>query len=483
VLGSVLVAVAIVGLILYLNRGYSGYTARVILADAGGLQTGSNVTVGGIDVGRVSNLTLTRHDRAVAELQLDHSAAPLGQGASAIVQIDGFFGEREVLLKRGDYRNHPERSGATIPVQNSAVSVRLDDVVDTLNPDVQGALRTFLNEQGRALVGRGGSLAATLSELPHSLPALTQLLGQLSANQQALGDLVDRSDRVVAQVAGQRAHLGDMINSAHGTLAALASRRTDLGATVRTAPATLAQARSTLATLQGTAIPLAPAADGLRATAPALTAALHEIPTFANAAVPTLREVSRVAPKLQQLADVGTPVVRSLAPLTSRLESYTSQALAPLTTMLADRGGAANLFGEMEGWARSTQGYDASSHIFRFGATLSAASFKQLLSMLSVPGLPPLKNHRASHASTPAAPVPPAPSAPAAAQHPLPSLGGIAGALGGALGGAVHGTLGAVQGTAGAVAAGAAKTLAGATGLASGAGSHLNALLGYLLRK
>jgi hypothetical protein len=135
-----------------------------------------------------------------------------------------------------------------------------------------------------------------------------------------------------------------------------------------------------------------------------LTAALKQIPAFANAAVPTLNTVAEVAPALQRLGDEATPVVRSLPSLTTELTGYTNEALSPITTMLAPAGGAANLFGEMEGWARSTSGYDASSHIFRFGATIGASTFAQLLKDLSIPGLPPLSraaNKRTVSSGTP----------------------------------------------------------------------------------
>jgi phospholipid/cholesterol/gamma-HCH transport system substrate-binding protein len=482
-----IVAIVVAGVVLYATRSYTGYTAKVVLADAGGLQKGSNVSVGGVDVGTVADLYVDKHDRAVAMLHLDRSAVPLGPGARATVQIDGFFGEREVLLTRGNYRAHPERSSATIPVADSGVSVRLDDVVDSLDTDAQGALRTFLDEQGAALVGRGGDLSATLQQLPQTLPALTSLLGQLSANQQALGDLVERSDRVVGAVATQRSQLGSMINSASGALGALASRRMDLGATVNTAPATLSQARATLASLQGAAIPLSPAADGLRATAPSLTAALHEVPSFANAAIPTLNEVARVAPQLQRLANVGTPVVRALVPLTHSLVGYSRKALIPVTTMLADQGGASGLFGEMEGWARSTQGYDASSHIFRFGATVSAASFKQLLSMLSVPGLPALDRRTAktSRPATRSAAAAPA-SAPAPASGPRSSANPLAGVTA-TLNGAVSGAVKAAQGTVGKLQGAASKLLgtvtggSSAQGSAQGSGNAVSGLLKYLM--
>jgi phospholipid/cholesterol/gamma-HCH transport system substrate-binding protein len=467
-----LAAVVIVGGVLTLRPSYNGYTARVILADAGGLQNGSNVNVNGVTVGSVASLGLNHADRAVAVVHLDKSAAPLGAGATAMVEIEGFFGERALSLTRGSYRTQPQRSGTTIPVQRSSVSVRLDDVVDALNPDVQGALKTFLDEQGTALVGRGRDLGAVLQALPPSLSGLTQLMSQLSANQQALGALVDHSDRVVAQVAANRTQLGQMVNSANGALSALASRRTQLGQTVQTAPGALRQAQSTLATLQGTAIPLAPAADGLRATAPSLTTALHQIPEFANAAVPTLNTVARVAPQLQRLADQGTPVVRDLVPLTTELTSYTNQALGPVATELGSHGGAANTFGVMEGWARSTSGYDASSHIFRFGATVGANTFAQLLQDLSIPGLPPLRRSSGPAGATSGSRV--AASVPVGATNSAggsqasapthPTLSSQLGGLGAAVGGAVNRTLGAVGGT-------------GAKSSAS-----LQSLLGYLLK-
>jgi len=455
----VLVAVATV----LISEGSSrGYMVKVILADAGGLQNGSHVTINGVTVGEVTSLGLNKQDRAVAEVSLEKSAAPLGSGATALVQIEGFFGERELDLTRGDLKD-PEPSGTVIPVQDSGVSVRFDDVVDALDPDVQGALTTFLDEQGTALVGRGTDLASVLQALPPSLASTSELLDQLSANNQALGSLVYHSDRVVASIAGQRAQLGQLVASAGSAFNVLASRRAQLGETVQRAAGTLRQAQLTLATLQGAAIPLSPAADGLRAAAPSLTTALQEIPRFANAAVPTLNTIAAVAPQLQRLADEGTPVVRNLEPLTSDLTAYSSRALGPLSEMLADKGGAANLFGLMEGWARSTQGYDAAGHVFRFGATVGSDTFGDLLRLAGV-GASARQGIKSPAASRPATPsagensgagstATGKPAAPTAHTPQLPNIGA-----------AVNGAVGAVKST-------GANTAA-----------QLTTLLGYLLK-
>jgi phospholipid/cholesterol/gamma-HCH transport system substrate-binding protein len=399
---TVAVLVVVAAFVTVHNGGSGGYTVRVLLADAGGLESGSNVNVDGATVGRVKSLTVTKAGRALAVLELNQRAVPIGSGATAQVQIDGFFGERLMALSRGDFTSHPERSGSTIGISHSGVSVRLDDVLDSLNADAQGALAVFLNEEGTALVGRGQDVKDLLQQLPQTLPQLTSLLDQFSSNQQALGQLLDRSDQVVAEVANQRRYLTSMLRSGNSALSVLASRRDQLGATVQRAPAALKQAQTTLATLQGTAIPLAPAADGLRATAPTLVSALKEVPSFTKAAVPTLNEVSTVAPALDRLAAYGTPIVSQLVPLARELTTYSSSGLQPLTHMLADQGGAANFFGEMEGWARSTQGYDASGHIFRFGAVSNTQTFDALLAALNANGLTAAGTPKATPVSTPA---------------------------------------------------------------------------------
>jgi phospholipid/cholesterol/gamma-HCH transport system substrate-binding protein len=473
-----------------------GYTVTVMLADAGGLESGSNVNVAGATVGRVMSLTVDARGRAVAVLELNRRAAPIGSGARASVEIDGFFGERLVDLTRGDYARDPEPTGSTIPVSHSGVSVRLDDVLDSLDVDAQGALRTFLDEDGTALVGRGQSLQALLQQLPQTLPQLTDLLGQFSSNQRALGQLVDRSDQVVSEVAGQRRYLATLVNSANSALGVLASRRDALGSTLQRAPAALKQAQTTLARLQGTALPLAPAADGLRDTAPSLLTALRELPSFTHAAIPTLNEVAAVAPALDRLAAYGTPIVSELLPVTRELTTYSSEGLSPLLAMLADKGGAANLIGEMEGWARSTQGYDASGHIFRFGASVSAASFTQLLSTLSVPGLPPLNT--TSKPSTPASPTasasgsassPPASGPASAVSATVTTVNrGVANTVNSLLGG-VSGTVNRVSsGVTGVVSklhgGGTSSTSPAASTTSTGTSSHsLGSLLGYLTGK
>ena len=361
---------------LVLTGGDGRYLVRLEMDNAGGLRKGANVRVGGAPAGEVKQIRLDENDRAVAELRLEPGVAPIGRGARATVDTDGLFGERFVEIDRGDVRR-PEPSGGVIPAARASVSVRLDDVIDALDVDTRQALRAFLNEQGAAIAGRGNDLAATLEALPSGLDRTGTLLAELAAEDRALARLVESSDRVVGQVAAERRELGRLLGGFGATLDTLDSRRRELGETVRLAPATLRAARRALVALNAAAAPLIPAARGLRETAGPLTGVLAELPGFADDAEPALQTARRVAGDLQRLATRATPAVRDLRPVAAELSTYTRRGFGPFTELL-DRG-AADVFGVMEGWARSTQGRDAASHIFRFGASSGSDAFAALV--------------------------------------------------------------------------------------------------------
>ena len=356
-----LTVAVVYGGVLFANK--DTYILRAELKQAQGLIKGYSVRVDGAQVGKIESLELNERDHVVAEMRLDKSAPPVGRGATVTVRTLDLFGERFADLEAGDARR-PVPSGTTIPPERTFVSVEIDDVFNTFDMSTREALATFLDEQGTAFVGRGNDIAAVLQALPPSLDKTGKLVADLSRDNRALGRLIEESDRVVGRVARERGDLGRLVDNAGTTFDTLASRRRDLGETVERAPATLASARRALAALEGAAIPLAPAARGLRATAPQLTATLRELPGFADAARPTLRTLREVSPSLGTLGRQGTPVVRRLRPLTSELSEF-AEAFTPSSRILSE--GWPEQLALMEGWARSTQVRDAASQVFRFG--------------------------------------------------------------------------------------------------------------------
>ncbi len=377
VLLAALAAVAVAAAAI-VSGGDEGYTLNAKFRQAGGLREGFTVRVDGAPVGKIDKLELDDQDNVVAKLKIDESAAPMGANVSATARAADLLGEKFVDLEPGD-RSKPVPSGTTIPAARTGLAVELDDVINAVDLPTQQALKVFINEQGTSYVGRGHDIAAILAALPPALDRTGELLNQFSADNEALGRLVEESDRVVGSVARERASLGRLVTAASGTLTTLGNRSTELGATVDKAPAALRAARNALVALEGAAVPLGPAARGLRATAPALTSTLKELPAFTKAARPALRTVREVSPDLQRLGNEATPVVRRLRPLARELSSF-SEAFEPVSKTLDT--GIGDILGVLEGWARATQGYDAASHIFRFGLTQGPAAIADIVPII-----------------------------------------------------------------------------------------------------
>jgi phospholipid/cholesterol/gamma-HCH transport system substrate-binding protein len=410
-----LVFLAFVGVgIAWMMSDEDPYVLKAQFREAGGLREGFKVRIDGVPVGKIAKLSLDSQDRVVAELQIDESAAPVGRDVRAIARAADLLGEKFVDVEPGNAQT-PAPSGTVIPPARTAISVELDDVVNAVDLPVRKALATFINEQGTAYVGRGGDIAAILAVLPRTLDRTGQLLDEFATDTRALGNLVDESDRVVASVARERASLGRFIGAFGETLDVLASRRAALGETVRRAPATLAATRRALTALEGAAIPLAPAARGLRATAPQLTATLNELPAFADASRPTLRKARQVSSTLRTLGRRGAPVVKDLRPMTRELATF-SAASDPVTKTLDT--GAADILGVLEGWARATQGRDGASHIFRFGLTVGPGAIANLFPAFATSQRAGRPAKRPAGSSTPKSPArsAPAPAAPSPAR-------------------------------------------------------------------
>src|ERR1700712_4550001 len=89
-LGFVLVAFAIIEL----GGDHHKYEIKAELSDAGGLRKNSSVKIAGVPAGKVKKLTITKDDHAIATLEIDKSAEPIGEGAKVNIRPTDLLGER-----------------------------------------------------------------------------------------------------------------------------------------------------------------------------------------------------------------------------------------------------------------------------------------------------------------------------------------------------------------------------------------------------
>ena len=352
--------IAVVALLyIVLSSSSGGYTVVAEFKDVDGLRQGATVKLDGVPAGIVTNLTVTRHDTALATLTLDPGAVPIGSGASVQVRPTDLLGEHYAQLNIGDLR-HPQPSGSFIPDTRTSAPVELDQVLNMLNVDVRTRLRILIDEAGIALAGRGADFNTLLGELPSNLGAAQAMLGQVSSEDATLRALISEGGRITTAVNGRRDAMGELITTAEQALHTVALRQGQLGGTLQDAPSALTQLHSTLDQLQGASQAIIPAAQSLQATAPPLTSTLQELPGFARAADPTLVTARAVAPSLERLGREAQAPISALRPTAAAVDTIAHSA-APIMTEL-DQRAMRDVLWFVENWALATKGRDALGH-------------------------------------------------------------------------------------------------------------------------
>jgi ABC-type transporter Mla subunit MlaD len=479
--------------------GSSGYTVVAEFHDVDGLRQGATVKVAGVPAGIVTKLVVTRHDTALATLTLDPGAAPIGSGASVQVRPTDLLGEHYAQLTVGDL-SHPQPSGSFIPDSRTSVPVELDQVLNMLDVNVRTRLRILIDEAGIALAGRGADFNTLLTDLPPNLGQATAMLEQVSSENATLQNLIDEGDRITTAVNGRRVAMGNLITTAEEALHSVALRQSQLGSTLQNAPGALGQLQATLARLGSASQAIIPAANSLQATAPALTATLNQLPSFARASDPTLVTARQVAPALERLGRDAQAPLRSLQPTAGDLHTIADSA-APILSFEDQRAMRDTLW-FVENWALGLKGRDNLGHFIGGDLQIDPSIITSVVSSLVNNGAAGKVRPRPGAAQQLAAPVPaPTSAPPQAGGSGAPgagsgAAGGVAGVLNtttsqlsnalGAIGGAVNGIIGGLVGGAGTSTGQGTQGAQSPGASSSSSGSLLgNArrLLDYLLRR
>ena len=208
-IGLVLVIVLAIASLLAFTKQLpwgDAYEVKAVFASAQNLRPSSPVRIAGVDVGKVTEVEhadqrrdrgaarrrrATRQPRpttdepageqaAVVTMELTEDALPLHSDAH--LQAAPAAVPRGQLLRRPGARaarTPPEiDDGHTFPVNQTAYSVQLDQVLTTLQGDVRADLQMFLDQFGNALIKHGG--AEGFRELYRTSPPSDKFTSQVN---------------------------------------------------------------------------------------------------------------------------------------------------------------------------------------------------------------------------------------------------------------------------------------------------------------
>jgi phospholipid/cholesterol/gamma-HCH transport system substrate-binding protein len=340
VIGLVLVIVVAIGAYFAFAKQlpwHHAYTVKAVFGSAQNIRPDSQVRIAGVSVGKVTDIEhlssadaqeleastdgpsdgatagSTGQNAAVVTMELDDSARPIHTDASFKLRPRLFLEGNYFVDMRPGSPNAPEvDDGHVFPVNQTAYSVQLDQVLTSLQGDVRADLQTLLDQLGNAFIKYGGAegfreaFAGSGPAFKYTSQVSESLLGTQPGDLQGV---IHGLDRVVRGLGRNETTLQDLVRNFRIVAGSFTAQDVALERAIQVLPQVLDAAR--------------PAFANLNASFPAVRA-------FAREALPGVRST---APTL----DAATPFIAQVRALVSERELRGLVAdLRPTIPRLAD---------------------------------------------------------------------------------------------------------------------------------------------------
>jgi virulence factor Mce-like protein len=294
----------------------SHYEIKAAFSSTNNIRPGSPVRIAGVEVGKVTEVDRAGRDGAILTMRIDDRGRPVRTDATAKIRPRIFLeGNFFVDVEAGSPTAPELEDGATLPVQQTATPVQLDEVLTALQSDTREDLKTLLHEYGTALEGAGAR--GFNRSLPYWEPAYRDSAIVADAMRGTTGrDLsgyVKGAGATAAALDRNRAQLKSLITDFHITAAAFAREDANLQAAIGELPNTLRAAMPALAALNESFPPL-------RALTADLRPGVQSSEETLDVALPFVRQLRGLVSEeeLRGLAADLRPTVPDLAALVER---------------------------------------------------------------------------------------------------------------------------------------------------------------------
>jgi virulence factor Mce-like protein len=352
-IGAITVLIALVATFLGYNANVGlpfvpVRTLHVDLSDGSDLVVGNDVLNGGYRIGYVSSMRPITLPTGAPAAQLTLALSTGQQGkipvdSTATILSRSALGLKYLEITPGDSRR-VFADGATMPITQTAVPVRLDQIFDGQPPQVRSAIQQDLLQSGDLFAGRGSAINDTLHALPTLLGNLTPVAKYLAAPSTNLTDFFNALDgftKTVAPIAEDNVKLfGDLGT----TLESISASNNALEETISRTASALAVGTRSLATQQPFLANLttfghefSPATYALRTALPVLDPAIAAGAQTLKLTPPLDSDVNDVMQALKQLAQSpGTDIALNGLSATVHVLNPTVRYLGPFVTVCND---------------------------------------------------------------------------------------------------------------------------------------------------
>jgi phospholipid/cholesterol/gamma-HCH transport system substrate-binding protein len=258
----------------------TGYRAE--FTNASGLQPGDTVRIAGVEVGKVSAVTL-QQNHAQVTFSVDTSQH-LTTTTAAAIHFENLLGQRFLAILPGHPGGRPLEPGAVIPLSRTTPAIDLTAVFDGFEPLFSALSPDQINQLAGSIIDVFQGESGTVSDVVQQTAVLTD---NLADRQQVIDTLLNSLSSLLDTVGVHDTQLGQLIGNFDTLVTGLANSRGEIGSAITN----LATAESTTSSLLTEAQPtlnediqtLSHAVQGLAASQKGLDGVLQGFPNLVGA--------------------------------------------------------------------------------------------------------------------------------------------------------------------------------------------------------
>ncbi len=372
----IVIGLLILAALYLLFSGGSSATYSIIFNDSAQLVRGDQVQVGGVPVGSVTEITLTKDFKAKVTFEVESSLAPLHQGTTAQIRQPSLssVANRFIDIQPGPNNNPALPEGSTIPASATKSVTNIDELFNTLNPATRKGLQQFIQGTATQYENQSKGLGESVEFFAPAFNATSQVFNQLVRDQPSLTRFLVEAAKTVSVVGARSSQLEGLVENGSTTFHALGSDQAALAAALHELPRTIHQGNQTFAGVPATLASLTKLIETAKPTTPSLIELLHRLTPLAHTATAPvtslanaiskpganndLTELALTVPELYKVLKTASPTsVRALkesVPITAFFGPYSPDLVAGVRS-----------FGQVGGY------YDANGHYVHISPVFS----------------------------------------------------------------------------------------------------------------
>jgi phospholipid/cholesterol/gamma-HCH transport system substrate-binding protein len=295
--GALALVILIVAFIVLGGGGGSNY--KLEFTEANQLVRGDQVQVGGVPVGSITDIQLTKDFKALVTIHVDSSLTPLHEGTLAEVRVPSLssVANRYIALSPGPNNKRALSAGATLPASVTKPVTDLDQLFNTLDKKTRKGLQGFIQGSAEQYAGVGKEFGASTEYFSPFLSGTDRFLSELGRDQSTFTSFLVETAKAVTTIGARAQPLSELVEHGNTAFRAIGDQQTAFAQGLRQLPGTLHQGNRTFENIPST---------------------LSALETFFKTSKPATKPLTTLLDRLRPLLQTATPAVGNFAQAVNR---------------------------------------------------------------------------------------------------------------------------------------------------------------------